>query len=66
MQVVYNVRFRIHPILRLVFRVFKFCTLLILIGAVLFTTVGLIRNRRQPHPPAHPMTRVRPIIVPYK
>jgi len=63
MQVVYTVPLRLHPIIGWVF---KFCTLLILIGAVLFTTVGLIRNRRQPHPLAHPMTRVRPIIVPYK
>ena len=61
MQIVYTVPFRLHPIIAWVFRI---CTLLLCIGAVIFSIVSFVRYQQNPHKANPPMKRVRPIIVP--
>ena len=67
---IFFVQARLHPVARwlinLVGGTLRLCLLLLCIAAVVFTIVGLIRNQRHLHPPAHPTERVRPIVVPYK
>ena len=63
MQVVYTVPLRIPRPIAWILRV---CTLLLLIGAVVFTIIGIVRVERNLHKPTHPMKYVHPITQPYK
>ena len=70
MSIFFAVPARLHPVARWIINfvggTLRLCLLLLCIATVVFALVGLIRNQRHLHPPAHPMQRVRPIIVPYK
>ena len=63
MQIVYTVPFRIHPVLAWILRI---CALLLCIGALVFTVIGLIRAQRNVHRPEHRTPHVAPIIRPYR
>jgi hypothetical protein len=63
MQIVYTVPLRIPRPIAWTLRV---CTLLLVIGAVVFTILGIVRVERSLHKPTHPMKDVQPIIQPYK
>jgi hypothetical protein len=63
MQVVYTVPLRIPRPIAWTLRV---CTMLLLIGAVVFTILGIVRVERNLPKPTHPMKYVHPILQPYK
>ena len=70
MPIFFAVPARLHPVARWIINfvggTLRLCLLLLCIATVVFTLVGLIRNQRHLHTPAHPMKHQRPIIVPYK
>lgn len=70
MPIFFAVRARLHPVARwtinFVGGTLRLCLLLLCVAAVVFALVGLIRNQRHLHAPAHPIKHQQPIIIPYK